>query len=72
MTMEKVCGQGLTVDVYVLSDQRTLTVRGRITVLLGSCLTRFDSTASLNTNNIIFSSLIKSNLIKLKDQWPVL
>ena len=47
-------------------SQRTLTVVGSITVQLVSSLARFDSTASLDWDNNIFSALVKSNLVKLE------
>ena len=45
--------------------QRTLTVKGSITVWLVSSLTRLDSTSSLHTNNNIFSLLVNSSIVKL-------
>ena len=39
---------------------------GRITAQLVSSFTSLDSTASLHTNNNMFSSLFKSNLVKLE------
>ena len=42
--------------------QRALTKGVSTTVPLVSCLTRLDSVGSLYTNNIIFSSLVKSNV----------
>ena len=46
--------------------QRTLTFGGRITALLASSFTNLDSTASLHTDNHIFSFLAKINLVKLE------
>ena len=46
--------------------QGTFTDGGSITVCLVSSFTSFDSTASLLTNNDIFSFLVKSNLVKLE------
>ena len=45
--------------------QRILTGGGSITVRLISSLTCLDSVVSVNTNNGIFSSLVKSNRVKL-------
>ena len=52
-------------------EQRTLIAGGRITVQLVSFVTRLDSTASLPTNNNVFSALVKSNLVKWRQgvQW---
>ena len=44
--------------------QRTLTIGGRITVQLVSGFTSMDLTASLHTNNNVFSFLVKSSLFK--------
>ena len=45
--------------------QRTLTVGGSTTVWLVSSSTKLDQTASLNTNKIIFPSLVRFSLVKL-------
>ena len=52
--------------------QRTLTVRGSITAWLVSSFTRLHQTASLNTNKIIFSSLVSSSLVKLETSRTVI
>ena len=42
------------------------TIGGSITVQLVSSFTSLDSTASLHTNNKIFSVLVKSSLVKVE------
>ena len=54
------------------TDQRTLTVGESITVQLVSSFTRLHWTASLNTNKIIFPSLISSSLVKLETNHTVI
>ena len=46
-------------SIFCSNEQRTLTVRGRITVQLVSSLTRLDSIVSLPTNSIVFTFLGK-------------
>ena len=49
-------------ELPVKFGQRTLTVEGSITVQLFSSFTSLDSTASLHTNNNMFSLLVKWEL----------
>ena len=57
---------------FLYRKQRTLTVGGSIIVWLVSSLTRLHWTASLNTNKIIFSSLVSSSLVKLETSCTVI
>ena len=52
--------------------EENTTVPRRITVRLVSSLTRLDSTASLNLGSNTFSSLVKSNLVKLETSCTVI
>ena len=49
-----------------------LTVGGNITEWLVSSFTSLDSTASLHTENNIFSLLVKSSLVKLETSCTVI
>ena len=52
--------------MVVILDQRTLTKGESTTVQLVSCMTGLDSVVAVNTNNRIFSCLVKSNPVKLE------
>ena len=59
-------------SLHILTDQRTLTVGGSITVRLVASFTRLHETASLNTNKIIFHSLVSFSLVKLETSCTVM
>ena len=54
---------GMATDVQ---GQRTITVGESMAVRLVSSFTSVDSTASLQSNNRIFSFLVEANLVKLE------
>ena len=66
---KQICQDNLLTKLIV----RELSLEGgRITVHLVSSLTRLNSTASVDTNNDIFSSLVQSNLVKPETSQTVI
>ena len=55
-----------------MSDQRTLTVGGRITVRLVSSLTRLELTNEGNKILFVVSEAVYCNLVKLETSWTVM